>query len=317
MSPPADYMIVRTRYTTVPAGLSRIWPMLCIMLSVLNQSTMKNYRNIAMTLALTGAFCIISATGQVNKPKQVTLSSQPTFALAPRIQNAFKVGEKLTYRLHYGFLDAGEAIVEIQKTDYQRLGRNMFHVVGRGYSLGAFNWFFKVRDRYESYLDQESLLPWKFVRRIEEGGFKKSQDYTFHHNRAAVDNGKGEVYEIPLGVQDMISSFYYARSMDFSKAKPGDQFTIKTFMDDEIYDLNIKYVGKETISLRKGKFRCMKFVPVVQEGRIFKDSEDLQVWITDDDNKIPILAKANILVGSIKMEVVDYQGLANPIAKLD
>jgi hypothetical protein len=312
-----EYKLDPTEYSLDWTRLPRLWPMLCIMLDVLNQIVMKNYRNIAMTVALTGLFCIIGATGQVTKPKQVVLSSQPTYTLAPRTQSAFQAGEKLTYRLHYGFVDAGEAIVEVKETNYERLGRKMFHVVGTGYSLGAFNWFFKVKDRYESYLDKESLMPWKFVRRIEEGGYKKSQDYIFHHNHAAVDNGKGEVYEIPIGVQDMISSFYYARSMDFSNAKSGDQFTIKTFMDDEVYDLNIRYVGKETVSLRNGKFRCMKFVPVVQEGRIFKDSEDLQVWITDDQNKIPILAKANILVGSIKMEVVDYKGLANPIARVN
>ena len=270
-----------------------------------------------MSVALTGMLCIFTANAQVVKPKEVDLSTQPYKELPSVENNSFKIGEKLTYRLHYGFVDAGEATVEVRETDYSRLGRPMYHVVGKGRTLGAFNWFFKVKDRYESYMDQESLMPWKFVRRIEEGKYKKSQDYKFHHHRAAVDNGKGQVFEIPVGAQDMISAFYYARTLDFSNAKPGDQFTIQTFMDDEVYDLHIKYLGKETIKLRKGKFRCMKFVPVVQEGRIFKDSEDLQVWITDDENKIPILAKAEVLVGSIKMQMVDYEGLAHSIAKVD
>jgi hypothetical protein len=278
---------------------------------------MKNSKHIALTIALTGLFCMFTASAQITKPKRVSLPSQPNFELESRTQSAFGIGEKLTYRLHYGFVDAGEATVEVKATDYQRLGREMFHVVGTGRSLGAFNWFFKVRDRYESYMDQQSLMPWKFVRRIEEGSFKKAQDYTFHHNKAAVENGKGQVFEIPVGAQDMISAFYYARTMDFSNARPGDQFSLQTFMDDEIYDLKIKYIGKEVISLRSGDYRCMKFVPVVQEGRIFKDSEDLQVWITDDKNKIPILAKASILVGSIKMEMVEHEGLRNPLAKVD
>lgn len=278
---------------------------------------MRNRREIISSVLLAGVFCVLSTNAQVIKPKQVDLNAQPIVELPELNHSAFTSGEKLTYRLHYGFVDAGEATVEVRPTDYTRLGREMYHVVGKGRTLGAFNWFFKVRDRYESYMDKESLLPWKFVRRVQEGKYTKEQDYIFHHQRSAVDNGEGSYYEIPMGAQDMISAFYYARTLDFSDAQPGDQFTVQTFMDDEVFDLNIRYLGKETISLRKGKFRCMKFVPVVQEGRIFKDSEDLQVWITDDENKIPILAKADILVGSIKMEVVKYEGLAHNISKVD
>ncbi len=278
---------------------------------------MKNSKHIITLILLAGVFCMLNVGAQITQPKQVILDNQPTIELPLVNQSAFKIGEKLTYRMHYGFIDAGEATVEVKATDYTRLGREFFHVVGKGKSLGAFNWFFKVKDRYESYMDQESLVPWRFVRRIEEGKYKKSQDYVFYQHKTAVDNGEGAVYEIPIGAQDMISSFYYARTLDFSNAKEGDTFVIQTFMDDEVFDLKVKYLGKETISLRKGKFRCMKFVPVVQEGRIFKDSEDLQVWITDDENKIPILAKAEILVGSIKMEVVEYEGLAHAISKVD
>ena len=121
----------------------------------------------------------------------------------------------------------------------------------------------------------------------------------------------------PEFVQDMVSSFFYARTLDYSNAKPGDIFTITTFVDNEIYPLKIKYKGTEEVKMREGKFRCMRFVPVVQEGRIFKTEEDMSVWITDDKNKIPILVQSKILVGSIKMEMVEYEGLRNPIAKID
>lgn len=278
---------------------------------------MRHKKHILALIFLAGTFCIMNAGAQITEPQEVLLADQPFVELPDRSQNAYQIGEKLTYRLHYGFVDAGEATVEVKSTDYTRLGRQFYHVVGKGRSLGAFNWVFKVDDRYESYIDQQSLMPWRFVRRIEEGNYKKSQDYVFYQHREAVKTDKGKTFEVPVGVQDMISSFYHARTLDFSDVQEGDTFTIKTFMDDEVYDLQVKYLGKETISLRKGDFRCMKFVPVVQEGRIFKDSEDLQVWITDDANKIPILAKAEILVGSIKMEVVEYEGLAHEIAKVD
>jgi hypothetical protein len=230
--------------------------------------------------------------------------------------NSFKVGEELTYRMHYGFIDAGEAKLKIKSTDKKIQGRDLIHVEGTGRSLGAFDWFFKVRDRYESYIDKEGVFPWVFIRRVHEGGYEVSQDYTFYQHKQKVKTQEGKTFDVPETVQDMISSFYRARTIDFSNAKKGDLFTINTFLDDELYPLQIKFIGRETIRLRKGKFKCMKFVPVVMSGRIFKNEDALHVWITDDKNKIPILAKAKILVGSIKMELTDYKGLKGPISKV-
>jgi hypothetical protein len=229
---------------------------------------------------------------------------------------SFAAGEKLTYRLHYGAIDAGEATLRVEKSSKKVRDRELLHVIGEGKSISAFDWFFKVRDRYESYIDKDGVFPWLFIRRIDEGGFKLSQDYTFYQHKKKVTDGK-KTFNVPENVQDMISAFYYARTIDFSKAKPGDIFTINTFVDNEIFPMKIKYAGKETIKIRNGKYRCMKFYPVIQTGRIFKHEEDLSVWISDDGNKIPILAKAKILVGSIKMELTDYENLANPISKVE
>jgi hypothetical protein len=229
---------------------------------------------------------------------------------------AFKEGEVLRYRVHYGFVDAGEAILKVNACDKKVQGRKLFHVEGIGKSLGAFDWFFKVRDRYESYMDDQGVFPWLFVRRVNEGGYKINQDYTFLQNKQKVDLGDGKSMDTPDHIQDMLSSFYYARTLNFENAKVGDVFTINTVCDAELFPLKIKYMGKETISLRAGKYRCMRFVPVVSTGRVFKKNEDLSVWITDDKNKIPILAKAKIFVGSIKLEAVEFKNLANPVAKV-
>lgn len=229
---------------------------------------------------------------------------------------AFVEGEELRYRIHYGVVDAGEAVLKVNASDKKVQGRKLLHVEGTGRSLGAFDWFFKVRDRYESYMDQEGMFPWLFIRRVNEGGYKINQDYTFLQNKNKIDLGENKSMDAPAYVQDMISSFYYARTLNFEGAKPGDVYTINAVCDGELFPMKIKYMGKEVISLRKGKYRCMRFVPIVLTGRIFKESEDLSVWITDDKNKIPILAKAKIWVGSIKAEVVEYKNLANPIAKV-
>ena len=205
-------------------------------------------------------------------------------------------------------------MIEVKDENKVLNGRNTYHVVGSGYSKGAFDWFFKVRDRYESYIDEQALVPWIFIRRCDEGGYKINQNQAFDHYKKTV-NSDGKILEVPVNIQDMLSAFYYARNMDFSTAKPGDIFSFKSFVDNEVYDTKIKYIGKETIKSDVGKIRCLKFRPVVQKGRIFKHEEDLNVWISDDKNKIPIRAQANILVGSIKMDIISHTNLANPLAK--
>jgi hypothetical protein len=228
---------------------------------------------------------------------------------------SFKAGEKLTYKMHYGLIDAGTATLEVKNTTKKINGRSLLHVVGKGKSINSFDWFFKVRDRYESYIDQDGLFPWIFVRRVYEGGYEINQDYTFYQHKKKVNLGKTQV-DAPANVQDMLSAFYYARSMDYSNAKVGDVFEIPCMVDGETWPLKIKFKGKEVVKIRKGKFNCLRFAPVLQEGRIWEDEGDLSVWITDDKNKIPLLGKTKIVVGSIKMELAGWEGLAAPISKI-
>ncbi len=238
------------------------------------------------------------------------------FPLRTMPHNAFRPGEKLTYIVHYGWVNAGEAVVELKEADREINGRKVWRAVGTGRSLGAFNTFYKVDDRYESYFDAQGVFPWVFIRRVNEGGYDFAQDYVYNQHKREVVTQEKKTHKVPGSVQDMLSAFYYARTIDFSNAKPGDIFTIDCFMDNELWPLRMKYMGKETIKLRNGKYRCLKFQPAVQEGRIFKGNDDLNVWITDDGNHIPVLAQAKVMVGSIKMELSDYEGLAHPIAKL-
>ena len=140
------------------------------------------------------------------------------------------------------------------------------------------------------------------------------QDYVFNHFKKKVDCGKGRIFDIPDDIQDMVSAFYYARCQDYSKAKEGDIFIFNGFVDREKFTIKIKYVGKEIVKTDLGYFKCIKFRPVIQTGRIFKSEEDCNVWITDDKNHIPLRVEAKVLVGSVKMDLTEYSGLANPIS---
>ena len=230
---------------------------------------------------------------------------------------SFSKGEKLSFRMHYGFISAGTVTLEA-KEEIQYIGnRKTIHIVGIGESKGAFDWFFKVRDRYETFIDEEALLPWVFVRRVNEGGYLITEDYVFNHFKNKVDCGKGRVFDIPDNAQDMISAFYYSRCQDYSRASEGEIFAIDCFVDREKFSAKIKYIGKEILETDLGTFRCIKFRPVIQTGRIFKHEEDLNVWITDDKNHIPLRVEGKVMVGSIRMDLSGYSGLANPISKVE
>ena len=230
---------------------------------------------------------------------------------------AFKEGEVLTYRLHYGVMDAGLAILEVKPSMMEISGRKVYHIVGNGFSKGTFDWFYKVRDRYETFIDRDAMVPWMFVRRVDEGGVKFSQDYVFNHYTKKVDVGGGEKFDVPTGIQDMLSAFYAARNVDFTNAKEGDIFSINSFIDKELWPLKIKFVGREAIETDIGKFNCLRFRPIVQKGRVFKSEEDLNIWITDDKNHVPLRAQAKILIGSVKMDIVSVSGLANETSKVN
>ncbi len=251
------------------------------------------------------------AIGLVAIALGMTSSSGVTY---PSVSNtAFKQGERLRYRITYGFMDAGEAVLEVKSTSKKGGDRALHHVEATGRTLGGFNAFYKVNDLYQSYIDQKSIMPWYFKRDVDEGGYKINQYYTFKQNYSKVNNGKKD-FAIKMGCQDMISSFYKARTLNFKGMKKGKVFSFDCFMDDEVYKLKIKYVGDEEIRIRKGKFTCHKFVPVVQTGRYFKKEDDVQFWVTADKNKIPVLVKAKIPVGTVKLHLVEWSGLNNELS---
>jgi hypothetical protein len=233
--------------------------------------------------------------------------------LAKVNNQAFGPSEVLEYRVHYGFMDAGTARLEVDPIVKNLGGRTCYRVLGTGRSVGAFDWFFKVRDHYESYIDAEAMVPWLFIRKIEEGSYKKNQNVSFNHFKSTATSEKKTI-KTPGQVQDLISAFYYARTLDFEHAAVGDTFLINCYLDDETFPMVIKYTGKEKIKTKLGTFRCIVFKPYLLEGRVFKEKEGMTVWVTDDKNKIPVRAQAEILVGSVKMDITSYKGLANPLA---
>jgi hypothetical protein len=246
------------------------------------------------------------------------LSSHDTYEPKPALrnlnQNAFKVGEFLKYRIHYGLINAGEAELRV-KSITNRQDRPVFHIEGIGRSIGMAEVFFKTRDTYTTFVDTESIVPHEFIRDVNEGGFIIKRHLFFDQvNRTAIDKEvPKKVFEIPAFAQDMLSAFYYARSNDASKLKKGSSIPISIFLDHETFDFKLKYLGVETLKTKWGKIECLKFQPVVQSGRVFKEKEGITLWVSNDQNKIPVRMQAELAVGSIKMDLSDFKNTMVPI----
>lgn len=221
--------------------------------------------------------------------------------------NSFDVGERLTFDVKYGFITAGVAEMYIPKI--RRIaGRDVYHVTFKVNSLPGFDPFYKVRDRYETYIDVEGLFPWRFEQHIREGGFSMDFSAFFDQRRGKVKTSDGS-YEIPRYVNDIVSAFYYFRTQDFSNLEIGDKLHLENFYRDTVYPLDVKYLGKETVQVEAGEFDCIILQPIIEAGGLFKSEGNIIVWLSDDELKIPVKVKTKILIGSIDAELTKYEGL--------
>lgn len=240
-----------------------------------------------------------------------------TLSFDTQKEDAFNTGEYFKFRIHYGIVNAGYATLEVKDATVNN--KKVHHAVGKGYTTGMSKFFFKVEDLYESYFDKETGEPYRFVRKIDEGGYTKNQEGFFNQseNKVLVKDYKRKTEKtivITDNVQDIVSSFYFLRNHpNIDKLKSGEAITIDMFFDEEITKFKLKYVGRQDITTKFGTVSCMIFKPLVQTGRVFKEKESLTLWITDDANKVPIRIKADLAVGSLKADLDEYKGLQSPL----
>jgi hypothetical protein len=230
---------------------------------------------------------------------------------------SFQDGENISYSIFYSvigiYVNAGSASFQVGTEKLNN--KTVYHVIGLGSSNPSYDWIFKVRDRYESYFDTSNLQPLKFVRNVDEGGYKTIENVTFNQQTNTAISEKG-TFPVPNCVQDVISAIYYARNIDFSKYKVDDKIPFEMFLDNQVYSLFIRYQGKEEIKTRYGKFRTIKFKPLLVKGTIFSGGEKMSVWVTDDANHIPVRIESPITVGSIKVDMMGYKNIRYPLSAM-
>ena len=228
--------------------------------------------------------------------------------------HSFQPGEKIKFNVYYTvagiYFNAGTASFSIAQTVDPN--SNIYHIIGEGATNSTYDWIFKVRDRYESYLNADSMQPVKFIRNVNEGKYKKYEEITFNQVNNTATTKKG-IYKVPENVQDAISAVYLARNLDYSKYNIGDKITFNMFFGNDLYKMYIKYAGKETVDTKYGKFRTIKLQPLLLKGNTFKGGEDMTVWVTDDNNHIPVKIESKLSVGSIKVNLSQYENLKYPL----
>lgn len=227
-------------------------------------------------------------------------------------ETAFVPGELLYYRIQYGLITAGMASFLVKDTIVDIGGRPHYHVLAIGRSNRFFDLIFKVRDIYQSFIDKETLLPTLFTRDVHEGGYETSERLIFNHTNNTVRTGN-ETVKVPNPIHDLLSAFYFARSVDFSQFEHNKLIEVNTFFAGELFPVGAIIVGREIVNTSFGKFDCLVIKPVLIEGRVFKDQKDMTMYVTNDRNQIPVLIESAVYVGYVKAELIRIENLKYPM----
>lgn len=227
----------------------------------------------------------------------------------------FKEGEELVYDVSWGVIKAGEASLKVLATDVKFNDRPVFHINGYGKTTGMVDLFAGIRDRYDTYIDRKTFLPYLYTEDIKEGSYKRKTEARFSQLEKKVVAG-ANTFKTGEQTFDLISAYFFARSLNLKEFSKGQKFILRYFLNDAILPLEIQYVGKEVIETSFGKFNCLKFSPAVRPGKLLKKDSKLYLWVSDDANRVPIRGELELVLGSIKVELKTAKGLKHPIVTL-
>lgn len=235
-------------------------------------------------------------------------------------ESTYQDGESFSFEVSYGIMNAGHATLDLSETTLNN--KPVYFAKGYGYTTGMAKMFFKVEDHYQSYFDKITGNPYKSVRKIHEGGYTRDQLALFDNEKNTIETidlekKENKTYTAPDNVQDVVSAFYFLRNHPkMNSIKEGETIILNMFFDDEVLNFKLKFLRREVLKTKFGKIHTMVFRPYVQKGRVFKESESLTMWISDDKNKVPLRIKADLLIGSLKADIEKCKGIKYPLNKL-
>jgi hypothetical protein len=235
----------------------------------------------------------------------ITLNAQQSLRT---IENeAFGLGEKLEYKVGYQFVKAGDAYFHIQPKSVMYKGRPCYDIRFEVRSLKSLDWLYRVHDLYRTIVDIDGIYPYYFEQRIREGGYSRDAKAYFDHSGKKAMVGE-KIFPFPTFSHDIVSAFFFVRTMDLQTKKKGEVIQMKNFVDDSTYTLGVKIHGKQTVTVEAGTFECIVIEPMVTKGGLFKSEGKILIWVTDDERKIPVKVSTKVLIGAIEAELTRFSG---------
>ena len=232
------------------------------------------------------------------------------------VNTSFGPGEHLEYRVHYGFLNAAEAIVDVSPTLYKVNNRPCYRVNVDARTVGAFDLVTRIRDTWRSYIDTSAILPQKFYSNLQENDYRKEENITFNHEANTVkaeERTEKDIFKVPDNVHDLISGYYFLRTIDFNRLSSGQVIEVPAFYDDTVYNMKVRYRGKDVVKTKRGKINVIKMNPVLPANKLFKEEESIRIFVSDDANKVPVKVEVDFFVGSMVMDLKNNDGLKQPL----
>lgn len=247
-------------------------------------------------------------------PNKVKNKDDNEFRYVPN--EAFGFGEKLEYKVGYKFITAGTGFFQILPDAIEVSGRKCYDIRFQVNSLQSLEWLYKVRDTYRTVVDVNGIFPWLFEQHLREGNYKRDFKASFdqRNNFAYTElRGKKKKIKVEPYIHDIVSAFFFVRTMNLSSMPKDTIFYLRNFFNDSSYSLGVKILGKQTVEVEAGKFRCIVVQPLVVEGGLFKSEGEILIWLTDDERKIPVKVGTKIIIGFVGAELVKYSGIRGPI----
>jgi hypothetical protein len=237
----------------------------------------------------------------------------------------FLTGEQMSFKLHYGFINAGQAEFKVKPYLVRYNKKECYKIEVKGKTSSAMNLIVKVEDKWSSIIDKETLYPQVFHRDIREGKYRLKENtyFNYEENKVKVEYSKKDnkvkkrEFETEKRVHDIISGYYYLRNIDFSTMEKYQVVGLDAFLENEFYDIKVRYLGTETIKLPIGKVSAIKLEPVMPDNDLFEGENSVCIWISNDKNRIPLKASADMFVGAVEMDITDYSGLRHPLNIVD
>lgn len=214
--------------------------------------------------------------------------------------------EEMEYVLRFGFIRGGKATLVAVNEKLNK--KPTIHYKMRGRTTGMVDKIYEVNDIYESWVDPVTFLPVKSIRNVKEQKYRFFDEITYNQEKDSLYSQKKGAIKVPHNVNDLVSVFFYIRQNKyFEDLLAGKNIQIPVFHGDELFLMQLKYIGIKTIETKIGPKQCYVVTPQVPKGKLLKGSDDLRIYITKDKNRLPIYAEFDLMLGSLKCELESYK----------